>query len=1170
MPGQKRLSVGFDGTRRGTTLPNGTLGVFTFNPSAATRGVFDVRGALRQSGAGEALAITAGLSSVAPGPAGEAVNPTVASLRFSPVPAVFDAHALIDQSVQKGEVDASTDRSTHVDAIVLTNSATSDRFTQVKIDTLPTSVRATIVRRPDGSAATLDYLAVSVIERVFVADFEYAGPQLDRAVQVAAQAVPPSFTAAFATTPESRTTINYTGSSRLVGMDAAFYDRAQSVVVRGALTGVPTALSVLADLALRYVDFHGSQPLGSAVVQLSRNLGAFAPLDGDHATFVASGPGLGVSARVTGLKAVDAFLDGHPRVTATFDPGGQAFVAAGQIDDHQKARVDVSNLPPSFSLDLDPSARTVAWRADAVVARVRAAVVDTANGPSVVSAVNDLPRTVDIAYELGERPHVTYQASSVVPRIEFFASPRGIETLDPDADDYLSATATEVPTEVDLLVDFPVRHLEATMSASLGGVAVVARFPIAGRAFVAAAELTGVPGRFDADFTDGLFRFRALSGPLSSAHVVITNHAGTVEPTGLHAAVHFRESTGDVDASVRIRNLTTVEYARPAGATTFVLEADVGGDPVVVDADVVLASGGVDDTRLAAVGRVTGLPTTLRVDVGADGLTYGADRSVGLSLEVRLGKVSALQGLGAPLLDEGVAIHARGCANGPGCANDSSLFCTIFGPCLGAVGTIDIAALPSLVVVDPAAGTVRLAGYRPEAGSLRAYIRLDGLLPQIPQLQALAALGGLPSPLDITLGPFSFDTDDVTKLDVGYQASSGIGSLQVDAELDTTTSFGDVRGRVRADGLPATLHVTGQFGSQSHVTVDDSGPVGRLFAQVTALLTGNPASGLADLSEIPAEIDLDVRGFGGEAVGVPTITYDGHGASTLDGLVQVEADLVRAFSFGGIDIPLAGDAWARIANLGSATTVRVNPDTSVNLSSTPGTDRLEMGGSVDSSVPDIPIDIPSLFDGNGFSGSLKGHVGAPVIHIGGLALRLEGLRTLAIQPGQAASYLTTGLSGDYERLVIDVADVLLQPAVDLTLHIDTPSPLPDVDIPVVIDQQFTGLRFHLSDQQMRPSGCVTIDTPAGVGHIDISTIPGPIATDVNHIEVLGNKGRQSLNYIDPVPPLFGRPTVIELPLGVEAIINPDLVSVAIDLVTAFLTQPFGGGDASVDGGLGGC
>ena len=46
--------------------------------------------------------------------------------------------------------------------------------------------------------------------------------------------------------------------------------------------------------------------------------------------------------------------------------------------------------------------------------------------------------------------------------------------------------------------------------------------------------------------------------------------------------------------------------------------------------------------------------------------------------------------------------------------------------------------------------------------------------------------------------------------------------------------------------------------------------------------------------------------------------------------------------------------------------------------------------------------------------------------------------------------------------------------------------------------------------------------------------------------------------------------MVGLPLEVEAIINPDLMSVAISLLTVYVTHPFGGGDASVDSGLGGC
>lgn len=1551
LPGHKRLSIGVDGLRRGATLPQGTLGVFTFNPGRAAQGVYDVRGALRQDGAGDALAITAGLASVAQTAQGQAVEPTVASIRFSsPVPAVFDGHALIDQAFQKGQVDATTDRPTHLDALVLTNRASGNRFTQLKIDTLPSAVAATLVRRPDGSATTLDYQASSVVDQLLFADYEYVGSRLDRAVRGGARSIPTRFGAA-TTDAGGKVTMDYVASSRLEALDVALYDRRQSMVLRGELRRLPTALSLLVDQPARHVDLHGDQPIGSAGLLVSKNLGAFAPLDGDHATLVTDDATAGVSARVSGLRSVDAFFDGHPRVEAAFDPGGQPFVAAGQVDGTQKARVDVTNLPSTLSVDVDPVARTVAWRASSPISRVQAAYVDTARGPSLVAAVNELPTEVDIAYDLGDRPHVDYRASSVVPRVELFASPQGVETLDPNGHDYLSVAATSVPTAADLLVDFPARHLAGTMSGPLGAVVAVARFPVGGRAFVAAAELTGVPAQFDADFADGLYRFRGLSGPLASARLVVTNHAGNlVEPTGQHLAVHFREATGDFDASAYLRNLSTLEYARTPAGQTFRLEADAAGEPVVLDVDVVLAAGGVDDTRLAATGRVTNLPATfdvaladgvvtyradrsvgleiearigkvaalaglgaplfangvavvgrgcdpgggcatdqspyctvfsrcfgavatlrmaglptlitvdtaagtasftgyqppaaplqaylrltgllgslpdvrvlatlsglpspldltvgpisftpgapsrfdvgyrassplgslrvdadatttdatfpvlrtratipqlpavlhatgqiggvtrvalddsapldslalvvtgastgyldaaltgipaqadvtvdfpgrhaeatmssalggvralahipsgnrtlsafvdvrdvpgrfdadfgdgtyrfrglsgalghaalavtnhgaatalagphvavhhrqrtgdfdasasldglrlaefsrgatgqafgldmgaarvgldadvvlarngaddtrlaatgfldtpnsLRIELAGQKLTYRADRSVALQLEATIGKVAALAGLGAPLFSQGVAIHARGCNGGPGCADDGSPFCTLFGPCFGAVGTVNLPGLPSAVEADLATRTFSLGGYRPIGEPLRAFVQLDGLLNQIGRLRALARIDGLPSPLDLTVGPFTFDTGDTTKLDVRYTASSPLGSIRVDADADTSTSAGNVRGRIAASGLPARLRVTGQFGSVSHLGVDNSGPIGSLSAQVTALLDGGPASGLVSFGHVPARMDLDISGFAGSELGLPTITYNGHGSSTLDGLVQVEADLIEGVSVGGVNIPISGDAWARVTNLGSDTRVIINDDKSVLLTSNPGTTALALGATVESSVPNQELNLP-VFDELGFEGTLTGHVGAPTIHIGGLTLSIDGLRSLSLLPGDV-TYLTTGIRGDYDHLAIDIADVFIDPDVELTLEVDGPGPA-NFDIEASIQAPFTGVRFHLSDNQMRRSGCFGIP----VAHLNINTRPSQIRQGVNHIDVFGADGDQALNYIDPVP----------FPGGLD----PALVSIGIDLLTVYVTKPLPNPEADFDPGFGGC
>jgi hypothetical protein len=450
------------------------------------------------------------------------------------------------------------------------------------------------------------------------------------------------------------------------------------------------------------------------------------------------------------------------------------------------------------------------------------------------------------------------------------------------------------------------------------------------------------------------------------------------------------------------------------------------------------------------------------------------------------------------------------------------------------------------------ARTIDIDGYE-SPGDLRLFVEIQGLLgASIPRLAGLATLTGMPASLDLLVGPFSFDSGDVTNFEVGYTGSESIGSLTVDAEIDTTT-FGAIRGRAIISQAPRTLAISGEFGSQSNIHVANSDPIDVLSVQVTGLLMGNPASALVAFTNVPARIDLGLTGFGEDALGVPTLTYNGHGSSALDGLVQVEADLIEAFSLGGVTIPIAGDAYARFTNLGTDTTIQVNPDTSVQFSSSPDTDSIEVGAAIESSVPNIPINL-QVFDELGFTGTLVGHVGAPTIQVG-LELSISGLRSLSLSPSEV-SYLTTGIQGDYDVLSIDAFDMFIDPDVELTLEVDGPLLL-DFDISASIQEPFTGVRFHLADQVMRESGCVAVDVfGVGVGHVRFFTKPGKTATQVNHIDVFGVNGPQALNYIDPIP----------TPLGID----PALVSIAIDLLTVYVTNPFGDAEADYDPGFGGC
>jgi hypothetical protein len=900
IPGSTRLSLGFDGYRRGTSLPTGTVGVFTFNPAGLLQGIYDIKATLLTGGAGEALAITAGVASVADTDQGEAYDPTVASARFSPVPTLYTAHARIDPGAQdrdqRSKVDSTSDKATHLDAVVLSNrrsgDAPNDRFTQLKIDSLPKSVSMELTRPTTDATAKLAYTADSTITDVLFADFEYErGTELTHAVQATAKDVPSAFNAAL-TTADPKVTLDYTASSRLTALDAAVLDKPGGIVGRGGLRGLPTKVELLADRGAGHVRFAGDGVLTSATVAISRNLCDYAPMDGDHANFITSGDKLGLSARISGLHMIDAYYDSHPRLTTAFEPGGQALFAGGDLDGLHKAKLTISNLPATASIDADTAARDIAYRASAIINRADVAYLNTRTGPTLVAGLSGVPTSVDVHYELGDKPQLTYAASSRVPKLEFFASPGSVPTLRPTDDHYLSATAAGIPSTMDVLVDLPARHLESTLSEPMDSIAAVARFPMQGRDWTAMGELTGLPTKVDADFREGGYRFRSVTGPLTSAKLAVTNHRGATAPTGLHVAAHYRQTSGDMDASASVRNLSHVEYSTEDGKQNVQLNLDSGGAPVFVDADVVLAADNVDDTQLYVLGRVDGLPSTVNVTFEGNKLVYSASKQIGLALNVRAGKVAAMRDLGAPLYDNGIAAVARTCAPGDGCALDEGPFCQA-SDCLGLVGTVNLPGLPTNVTVDLDARTVAFTGYRPPAAPLQAYVRLIDVIDALPDFRAAATLSQLPAALDFTVGPLDVGTGATPSVDVRYTGSAPLGALRVD--VDTTTTNGTypvIRANATVARLPQSFHVTGQFGDRTSLAIRNSAPIDSIGVTVTGADRGYvQASGDA----IPDSVDL--------LIDLPAKHIEGDMSARLGGLKALA------------HVPYAGRDWSAYAEV---------------------------------------------------------------------------------------------------------------------------------------------------------------------------------------------------------------------------------------------------------------
>jgi hypothetical protein len=940
IPGYHRLSIGYDGYRRGTGLSKGTLGIFTFNPAAIAQGVYDVHAEMYNGGAASALAVTAGISSITQDSTGTAFDPTVASARFSPVPVKFAAHALINPGVEEDTVEAQVSNRSQLDALVFANrgsgGGSNDQYLQVKIDTLPNTVSATLHRPTSGGSTDVTYRASSTIDDVLFANYQFGGTTLQHALQADAVGVPASIDLGIST-GGSTTNFGYTASSSLDTLALGFYDQQSTmsgtsgpIVARGALTQLPTHITGVIDTDAKHVAITADKPLGTATLQASFKLGAYAPLPGDHATYIGTGKAFGVDARISGFQAVDLYYDDHPRVTTTFSPGGQPFVAAGLIDDITKFRADISNIPASMSIDVDPADGTADYTASTTIDEIRAAYVNASTGPSIVGHLLGLPAHVHANWTLGSSPHIRYEATSSIPFAEFFASPQGVETLAPLGNDYLSAAVTDIPTTLDVLVDIANSHVEGNSSGPVGDIVVAARVPFLGQEWTAVGELHQVPALFTADFASGNYDFHALSGPLGAASLTVSNHPNPLEPTSpAHLALHYDEVSGDIDASASILNLTEVGYTHSAGGQKLTLQADEGTNPMQIDADVVLKANNVADTELVAVGSVTGLPSHLDITMTDGTIKYTADKHLGIELGIRAGKSKALAGLGAPLPANGIAAVVRTCATGPGCATDSTPFCPAFTQCLGGVANISLAGLPTEVDVDTGVGTVGFTDYQPAAGALSIYLRLIGVLATVPDVSALATLSDLPAQLDFVAGPFTFGTGSPATIDAGYHASAPLGTLTVDVNAVTTNAtFPVLRANATIAELPASMHVHGSLGDVNHITVTDSDAISSVSATVTNATSGYLT---ASITGVPKTMDyvVDVPNSHAEAtmsspIGainvLAHVPYDGRTWSAFAQATTIPGHFTADFGGGSFGF------HALSGRLGSATFAVTNHD----------------------------------------------------------------------------------------------------------------------------------------------------------------------------------------------------------------------------------------------------
>ncbi|MGN9842026.1 hypothetical protein ACTMTI_28250 [Nonomuraea sp. H19] len=1097
-----KVSVGFDGLRRGSSLSAYDQGIFTVDLTGK-----QVKAEIDRTDPGASAAMVAGLT-----------GRSAVSLRQSPATEKLTVNAALDSL----SFDVTASAPAKLDAVAVTGR----QFTQAVLDRMPTRAEVRL------SGGEIRFTSPSTIARARLHHYTYRDGRLARVTSADLRKVPPSLTAKYSAANGKQTLTVSSGRPRAGSATLLFFDRAaDKTVLRAELSDLPAKARLVNDLAEHRVTHKTSSPIGRFAVVLQRNEGAVSSPRGGHVTMIKNGAAIGVSALLTGLSGFDVTYGAVPHARLEVGSSGRSFVGAASIDGTHVARLEISNTPSTVDVTLDPAARKAVYQASGVIDKLRAAYTNLKSGPTVDGTIDGVQDDLKASWELGDRATVKVDTSSKIRQIQIYANKAHVTTAGGGSDD-VRATIEGVRKRVELVADTKTQTLKWTADAPVTKVTALARAKIGDRYARAAAEVTGVPARFDASWNAASYRFRGLSGPVGSAALAFTNHDGAKAPTGPHLAAHYDQASGNLDASVLVKGLSLVEFS-PA-AQGFAADFRSAKQTLAVDTDVTQG-----DLRFGLAGTLGPVPGRLSVSVADGKLTYSGSR-----LDVRarawLGKSAALSNMrAAPAMPGGVSLVDGGCAAGtPGCAQGP--FCTPDRGCFGLQGYLDVTGLPDQVSVDLAGKTFAFSGFSPRRRSLGVYLSSSVLSP-VP-IKARATLTGLPSKItSMSLGPFGVQGGTVQ---AGYriEPAATLGALDVRAE---TTGL---RGHVAINPVPAAVSVQGTYGAQTRIRVQNSAAVERLVAQVTLAGKG---TGELRFTDVPARfgVDADASAAG---LSVPAVTYKAEGgANTLDGYLGVEGGLVDPQG-------KLGDVSFAVKDLAADTTIRMNPDQSLDLVSRPvptGRIALHAGLKLD----------PVARQNIGVGKEVPYTTGFLTYHVGGgfglgqssiedVGLSIQRVSWLRIRPGKipfglkappALGYVAPGFEGNYGRLDIAAKGVDLRP--DISLEVKLSREIgDDVFREAVRLGPATSLALRRYDQRMRRIGakqeikagdmslaCVTVDAKPGFA----------AGTGKNSITLRGADGPQMVSLLDP---------------GGQV---PDY---AVDLLTSFMS-PFPGADWKVAG-----
>ncbi|MFL6159265.1 MAG: hypothetical protein ACJ72D_24530 [Marmoricola sp.] len=918
---------------------------------------------------------------------------------------------------------------------------------------------------------------------------------------------------------------DYTASSVIPEMDASFTDRGTGMHGDAKLTNLPKTIGLTFNTSGENPDvtYNADSRLGSIELNYSEKPG-----------------GLGIHGLISDLPKYMHAGGLNPIVfdarTGPTDPSASSdigkilfqyatdgvFASPATADDHAYLDTDLADSTHAelqYSglryIGVDTTDQHLHLQLKNTSPRLFRAYVTTPTDQAT-AFIDKVPAEIDVL-QAGNK--VTYSASSVIDEI-------GLDANDADGD-HVAVDVTDVPASIAVTFDGAGSKLLWDASSVAGGFSAQAHLvpaTIGGtRAFDAALAITGIPTSWHAGWADGNVSFVTNGTGIGSIVAQVTNHLQVHSLADDHLNAYFDEPNGDLDASLKVRNLQTISYQKLTDASGGGFEAKLNmgnHGQLNFGADVTLNAG----SRLVALGGFDHLPSV--IDLKSDGgrITYTGDDNPDLTLAVAAGQTAAaLAATPTPPSVHGISVR-----DGQDGAGNKAVRAHVF-----------LTGLPDSLDLNAPAGTYEVDGYHPTNPTLAVDVALTALAPK-PLTLLLTQGVSTDTPVNFTFGPFLSSTaaDGTHNLSLNYVSNHELGALHAEATYGDTTDGDDAR--LDISSIPSSISVNAGFGAdQKTVGIDMSSGIDDITASYKKLGAGDLAASV-HLGDVPSSVHLLIGR-----------------ASASDGTKDVTApDFTLKASQPGLDIdatatdaitdPISADAAVdlKVTNMGSTVTGALN-GTTLNITSSPATEKFALNAS-----GGVHLD-----EGLGFSagpltntGNLKVDV---AIHK--LTLGFENANSLQLDLG-----ITTGLKGDYSNFTFGL-DTDTTVKIQDTLHLVIGTPFGDVDLNI-FDLDPTTIPLHnvidhfrlASNREENIFSLDIIDVLAGYCSFDIKVRP--------HYEYSTNGSSFSVGQ----PPSDGSHDPAWLIAPDPNLLGFSLPDFVMDVVMYF-TSPYG---HDIDGDLG--